>query len=348
MKHTLTVLLLLFSAFSQATVVLVYHHVSDKTPKSTSISPNQFKLHLQYFKDQDFKVIPLNELVSNLKTKQPLADKTLVITFDDGYSDILANAHPLLQDFNYPYTVFINPSMVPKKAGYFLDWQQLKQMSADGVLIANHGLMHDSLIKNPLGVKPQQWLNEKLEQLQQAEQIIKQQLGQNWQYFALPYGEYSRPAQFKLQQMGYTVFTQQSGPVGLSTELTAIPRFPASMPYDKLTPLKDKLNSLAFTIAPETQHSATVVNGQLPVDSQIKLEVKDFYPGMLSCYVEGLGSVKLDWQKDQSFRMNLDGEFKPGRVRANCTAPSIAKPGRYYWYSKAWFVPYQDGSWYKY
>ncbi|MDG1732597.1 MAG: polysaccharide deacetylase family protein [Thalassotalea sp.] len=346
MKHIVLLVLLFFTNLSQATVILVYHHVSDKTPKSTSITPQQFELHLQYFKDNGFKVIALNEVIEKLKAKQPLEDKTIVITFDDGYSDIFYAGHPLLKKYGYPYTMFINPNTVPSKPGVYLDWAQIKQMADEGVLIGNHGLVHDSLIKTPNGINPEQWLDDKLHELVKSEQIIKDKVGQSWQYFALPYGEYTPQAQQKLEQLGYAVLTQQSGPVGTNTDLTAIPRFPASMPYDQLGPLKNKLNSLAFNISAATQRSATIVAKGDKADTKVELEVKDFYSSMLACFVAGMDKTELVWQEKQSFTMQFSGELKPGRTRSNCTAPSISKPGRYYWYSKPWFVPKADGSWY--
>ncbi|KGK00485.1 polysaccharide deacetylase family protein [Thalassotalea sp. ND16A] len=339
-------LLLIFASSARATVVLVYHHVSDKTPKSTSITPAQFKLHLQYFKDNGFKVIPLNTMVDSLKAKQPLEDKTLVITFDDGYSDILYNGHPLLTEYGYPYTLFINPETVPKSSGAYLDWAQIKQMADDGVLIANHGLRHDSLIKTPKGIDAATWLEQKLDELAAAEQVIADKVGQSWQYFALPYGEYTPQAQQKLEQLGFAVFTQQSGPVGASTDLTAIPRFPASMPYDRLGPLKDKLNSVAFNVSKKSQRAMTIVPfGEQP-NKTVEIELIDFYPNMLSCFIAGAGIAEISWQGRERFTMNFDAKFKPGRNRSNCTAPSISKPGRFYWYSRPWFVPKEDGTWY--
>lgn len=346
MKHIVMLVLLFFTGLSQATVILVYHHVSDKTPKSTSITPQQFELHLQYFKDNGFKVIALNEVIEKLKNKQPLEDKTIVITFDDGYSDIFYAGHPLLKKYGYPYTMFINPNTVPSKSGMYLDWAQIKLMADEGVLIGNHGLVHDSLIKTPKGINPEQWLDDKLYELVKSEQIIKDKVGQSWQYFALPYGEYTPQAQQKLEQLGYAVLTQQSGPVGASTDLTAIPRFPASMPYDQLGPLKNKLNSLAFNISAATQRSATIVAKGDKADTKVELKVEDFYSSMLACFVSGMDKTELVWQEKKSFTMAFSGELKPGRTRSNCTAPSISKPGRYYWYSKPWFVPKSDGSWY--
>lgn len=347
-------ILLSFTNISYAAVVLVYHHVNTNTPTSTTITPEQFAKHLDYLKNNEFNVVPLDTIVKSIKTKTTLPDKTMAITFDDGYSDIYHNAHPLLQSYGFPYTVFINPGVVPKKTGLFLDWNDLKAMSRDGVMIANHGLQHESLIKVPEGKDAKQWIDTKLAELQQAEKILKTQLGQSWHYFALPYGEYSQYALKQLHTLGYSVFTQQSGAVGIHTELVTVPRFPASQPYDKLATLKVKLHSLPFHIHKETQLATTVVLPNTQAHSDVLLEVDDFYPKMVQCFVSGRGKVDLIWRKPEqkyehkkgTFRIPLQPALTPGRTRANCTAPSISKPGRYYWYSRPWFVPKEDGSWY--
>ncbi|MDN3652292.1 polysaccharide deacetylase family protein [Thalassotalea ponticola] len=343
----LLVTLLLGLKPSFAAVILVYHHVSEHTPKSTSVTPQQFAKHLQFIKDNGYNVVALNRVIERLKQGLPLADKTVVITFDDGYSDILANGHPLLKQYGFPYTVFINPSTVPEEPGAYLTWSQIQQMSNDGVLIANHGLTHDSLIKTPAGYSQAGWLDKQLTALEQAEQIIADKTGQNWRYFALPYGEYSLQAQQKLQQLGFVVFTQQSGAVGLSTDLTAIPRFPASVPYHQLTTLKDKLASLPFDLDRQTQRDETVVPHAVDAKTKVTLNSADFDKRQLNCFVAGHGKAEIQWQDERSFIVSVDGGFKAGRNRANCTAPSNSKPGRYYWYSKPWFVPHQDGRWYK-
>ncbi|TLU64623.1 polysaccharide deacetylase [Thalassotalea litorea] len=336
---------------AQAAVILVYHHVSSETPASTSLSAEQFKKHLTYLRDNGFTVMALNDLIDSLKAGKTIVDKAVVITFDDGYTDIFEQAHPMLKLFDYPYTLFINPGKVAKNKSGYLTWAQLKAMADDGVLIANHGLHHDSLIKTPEGMSQEQWAAQKIAELQQSEQILADQLGQSWKYFALPYGEYTADIQQKLQDLNYVVFTQQSGAVGLDTDLTAIPRFPASQPYDKIKPLATKLKSLPFDVAASSQRSNTIVDANTPpeqLDKHIKIKVKDFYASQLNCFVSGQGRVDVNWAADKSsFDLQIKAPLDIGRVRANCTAPSIANPGRYYWYSRPWFVKTDDGSWYK-
>ena len=75
---------LLLGAQAHALVILQYHHISDTTPASTSTSPERFGMHLAYLEKHDFDVVPLEQLVQILRSGQPLPDRSVAITFDDG------------------------------------------------------------------------------------------------------------------------------------------------------------------------------------------------------------------------------------------------------------------------
>ena len=346
LQRLATLIFIVFSSNALATIILQYHHVSDLTPASTSISPKQFEAHLQYLKDNNFSVIPLSELIEAIKKQKPLQDKTVVITFDDAYTDILENGKPLLDKFDYPYTLYINPGIINKGSKSYLSWQQIKAMADDGMLVANHGLYHDSVARKPDNISMQDWIQKQGEDLLKSEQIIKEQTGQNWRYYAYPYGEFTPEFQLWLEKNDFVAFSQQSGAVGLTTDLTAVPRFPASKPYDKLSSLRDKLNSLPFNLNLVGEQAQTIFNYNEATDVTFDIVVDDFYPNQLNCYVSGIGKQKIKWLDDTSFSMTFSKPLQPGRVRANCTAASISNPGRYYWYSKPWFVLKENGTWY--
>lgn len=359
----------LFSLYlsCEAAVILQYHHVSDTTPKSTSISPAQFEKHLQYLTDHQFNVIPLPELVQAIKNKQQLPDKTVAITFDDAYTNILIQAKPLLDKYNFAYTIFVNPSLVSATSSHYLSWEQLSMLATspkNPVTIANHGLEHNSFARAPQGEAEQMWFEQQTQDLLLAESLIKKHTGQTWKYFAYPYGEYTPKLQTWLKQQGYIAFSQQSGAVNEHTELTAIPRFPASQPYDKLSSLKDKLYSLPLNLTVTgtqsleqfKQNSNQSTVSKQPTQTIFRVNTvnsvsfdvnnKDFYQKSLNCYISGLGKQKIEWVTPEQFTINFSGALPIGRVRANCTAPSISKPGRYYWFSHPWFILHADGTWY--
>ena len=53
-------------------VLLLYHRFSDEEPKSTSTSPKVFRSHLEYLIENDYKVLPLNDVVQRLKAQEKL------------------------------------------------------------------------------------------------------------------------------------------------------------------------------------------------------------------------------------------------------------------------------------
>jgi peptidoglycan/xylan/chitin deacetylase (PgdA/CDA1 family) len=343
-------LLLSVSLSSHAAVILQYHHVSDSTPASTSISPKQFEVHLQYLKDNNFKVVPLSDLIEGIKNQQPLPNKSVAITFDDAYTDVLTQAKPILDKFAFSYTIYVNPGIINRNenndTSHYLSWIQLKALSDEGVIIANHGYEHDSMARITEGLTQAQWLTKQTALLLKAEAIIKENTGQSWRYYAYPYGEYNVAVQAWAKKNDFVAFSQQSGAIDLSTDLTSVPRFPASKPYDKISGLRDKLNSLAFNISLKGEQAETIFKHKEAKSITFDIESGDFYKSALNCYISGLGKQKITWYDDKSFSINFSQDLPVGRVRANCTAASISKPGRYYWYSKPWFILKDDGSWY--
>jgi peptidoglycan/xylan/chitin deacetylase (PgdA/CDA1 family) len=93
---------------SEHGVILLYHHVDSDTPPSTTISPSDFKAHLEYLRDNDFNVIPLDTMIDSLQKQQALPERAVAITFDDGYISIFEQAFPMLQEFGYPFTLFVS------------------------------------------------------------------------------------------------------------------------------------------------------------------------------------------------------------------------------------------------
>lgn len=347
MRFLLVALLIYFVSIPcLSAVILQYHHVSNDTPQNTSITPAQFEAHLKYLKENDFTVVPLSQIIEKIKKHQPLADKTVAITFDDAYINILNNATPLLEQFEYPYTIFVNPGIIDLNLAANLTWRQLKILATKGVIIANHGYEHNSIIRAPNKLPENEWFAEETALLLKAEAKIKEKTGHSWRYYAYPYGEYNPKIQKWLNDNNFVAFSQQSGAVGLSTDLTSVPRFPASMPYDDIDSLRDKLNSLPFTITLKGENAETIVRHKQVTKLEIAVDTTDFNNLDFNCYISGLGKQKINWLNENHLSITLSGNLSPGRIRCNCTAASISKPGRFYWYSKPWFVLKEDGEWY--
>ena len=69
-------------------VILQYHHISSTTPRSTSVTVEEFRLQMDYLRDNGFTVLPLESIVKALQQHMPLPEKAIAITFDDAYISV--------------------------------------------------------------------------------------------------------------------------------------------------------------------------------------------------------------------------------------------------------------------
>ncbi|WP_240464873.1 polysaccharide deacetylase family protein [Paraferrimonas sp. SM1919] len=340
LNRLLFILALAFTSPSFATVILMYHHVAEDTPKSTSVTPAQFAEQMQYIKDQKFDVIPLSKFVQSHKQGIELADNTMVITFDDGYQDIADNAAPILEQHGFPYTLFVSIAPIESKRKSMMDWQTLNQLAKQGAEIANHSYQHDHLV-HQVNNDPD-WLAKTLADIEKTETLIKQNTGQNHKILAYPYGEYNLELTEALAQRGYAALGQHSGAAGLSSDLQALPRFPVAGPFANLNSLKVKMHSLPMPITGLKGHQMQLTVEQTRPLLSVSLDPKDLQIKQLRCFISGQGQQQVNWVDNRSFTIQAEKELPPGRSRYNCTAPSLTK-GRYYWFSQAWLRPKANG-----
>ena len=77
--------------------------------------------------------------------KKPIPDKTVVLTFDDGYLSHLTFVAPLLKKYGFGGTFFITEGLDFKtNKDRYLTWEQIKEMHDMGFEIANHSIGHAS------------------------------------------------------------------------------------------------------------------------------------------------------------------------------------------------------------
>lgn len=103
----------LLKVFRGRRFIFVFHDVSDPDAMHHSA---HYSTAVERFAEQMtllhrlFEIVPLSRLVSD-KGLDP-AKNHAAITFDDGFSSVLQNAHPILSQLNIPYTVFLNGAAI--------------------------------------------------------------------------------------------------------------------------------------------------------------------------------------------------------------------------------------------
>ncbi len=328
---------------SESIVILQYHHVSDKTPKVTSVTPETFRKHMGYLHDNGFNVISLSEAVTALRNKQDIPEKTVTITFDDAYLNIYENAFPILKKYNYPFTLFTATVPVDKRYKKFLSWGQINEMANAGATIANHTLEHGHSVEKLPGETKQQWLTRFQKDLEATETRIKEKTGQSVKMFAWTFGETTPELRGLLDDLGYVGFGQQSGAASIYSDFTRLPRFPMAGIYG-VNDFGIKVKSKALPVTVQTPESSIITKENLKPELKLTLAAGDYQKKQVKCYATGQGELEVIWLDDEKtqFKTQAKSPLPAGRSRYNCTAPSNS--GKvYYWYSHAWLRLTDDG-----
>ena len=324
---------------NSSAVILQYHHVSDSTPHSTSISPEQFITHLDWINDNNFEVMALPELVSTLQNKQEFAhDKVVAITFDDANRSVCKIAWPLLKKYKLPFTLFISSEAVKRDYLSQCSWDELKEMYHSGLMTpANHSHQHLNMVSNALLKDMKEWRTLTKNEILKAQSLIETNVGHASSLFAYPYGEYNTASSSIVTELGFTGFGQQSGAIGFESDFSALPRFPASGQFANLETLSVKLNSLFFPakFLPSTDNPILLDSQQNPPKLIMTAPVKSLLHST-NCFNSSGKALKLI--KDHgSLIISADTKLEPGRHRYSCTSRSNI-PERFYWFSHQWLI----------
>jgi peptidoglycan/xylan/chitin deacetylase (PgdA/CDA1 family) len=165
----------------------------------------------------------------------PLPPKAVLITFDDGYLDNLANAAPVLRRYGYPAVIFVpigyldaahplphdehlaNRGIVNRT----LDWEQVTELEREGIRVESHGIGHRPLADLEVDEAAREIVLSKLR--------LEERLGRAVRAFAYVKGSeaHYRPVHLSLlRQAGYDLaFTSISGANGPATDPLQLHRY---------------------------------------------------------------------------------------------------------------------------
>src|SRR6185436_13854750 len=128
-------------------VVLCYHIVESPADPRMEISRDTFRQQMQYLEMTGYNVIPLHDLYEYVTGKRTsLPPNSVVITIDDGWRSTYTEAYPELKKRAFPFTVFVYPQIIGKTATA-LNWDQVREMSANGADIESHSYSHPFLTR---------------------------------------------------------------------------------------------------------------------------------------------------------------------------------------------------------
>jgi peptidoglycan/xylan/chitin deacetylase (PgdA/CDA1 family) len=185
--------------------ILMYHEIIDENndnrelfkimQRTYFVGRDKFEEQLAYLKTGGYRTVTLREMVQYIEDPAtfPLPEKSVILTFDDGYHGNYAHAFPLLKKYGFSAVFFVTIKLVGTPL--MLSWSQMKEMTSGGMSIQSHTMTHPFL--------KQLSDDEITRELRDSKLAIEGQLGAAVEYIALPNGSYG-PSYKKIAQMtGY-------------------------------------------------------------------------------------------------------------------------------------------------
>lgn len=157
--------------------------------------------------------------------------RSIVCTFDDGYTGLLENALPIMNEYGFTATVYVCTDYL----GNYNDWNfkdktrrkhmsidELTELQTNGWEIGSHGVTHRSLLR----------LNDEeiTAELGESKRTLEEQFGEVTSY-AYPYGDYSDYIMKQVKKYYSNAFLLTQGGVFLAVDSLRIHRYYISEIY---------------------------------------------------------------------------------------------------------------------
>ena len=210
--------------------VLMYHHILRDDENSFKGNPSIISLHsfekqMEILHENNYTTISLKQLEQFLKGRAALPEKSVLITFDDGYKSCNTYAYPVMKKYSFKGAVFVvtawvkdMPQSFDPDVFQFLSWDEIRS-SLDVFEYASH--THNlHYLDDERGSRF----------LLEPEEIVRKDLEQSRlllgsRYFAYPYGEYTEAAVEALKSDGFEMaFTMDEGNVKRGDDMMRLKR----------------------------------------------------------------------------------------------------------------------------
>lgn len=251
--------------YQNRVVVVTFHDISPSFRSRYTITPEQFEADLDAMEHAHLNVITNRQFIAFLQHRAHIPDNAVLLTFDDGYTDMYQYALPILRAHHMEGTFFVivgkadQPANHTENLGY-MTWAQLEAMHRAGMEIQSHTYNSHYVVNvnghlvaafnTPIPVNGrvethQEYLARIQGDFLKAREELEQHLGAPCTQLAWPYGWGTLTATHTALSAGYRyLYTTTPGPVTPWTAPDAIPRI--DIGYDTTTPaeaVKDILDT---------------------------------------------------------------------------------------------------------
>ena len=182
--------------------VLLYHSINNDIANN-QINLIEFEKQIKYLKDKNYRSIEFKEINPNKKNQ-------VIVTFDDGYKDIILDVLPILKKYNIKAICFIVTNYIGKyniwdsnKTNYkkkeLLNNSDIFEWINNGMLIGSHTHNHYDLTKLNFDELEKEILTSK--------NILEDKFSTPISDFCYPFGKINSNAYFQVKNFYKNAYT---------------------------------------------------------------------------------------------------------------------------------------------
>ena len=216
--------------------ILMYHDFvsGDGTGCNNWMLPaSRFQENLQWLSDHGYDTV----LPSQLAAGEPLPERAVMITMDDGYVSNYTLAYPILQQFGAKAVISLITKSVDEGNSAYLTWEMCREMSDSGpVELGSHTYQcHEAdnlgIARRP-GESREDYEERITADLQTSIDLIRSNTGAQVQFFAYPGGRVDKWSNDIIRELFSVTVTTKHGPADISNGLYQLRRHNISLAED--------------------------------------------------------------------------------------------------------------------
>ena len=199
--------------------VVMYHSLLKDPDRAGDyvVSPDVFEADMTYLIENGYTTVFVRDLIDYVENGADLPDKPVVVTFDDGYYNVMEYAYPFMQENSIKgvmnivgaYTEQSTAENDHNPAYSYLTWEEISQLEQSGVFeIGSHTYnMHSigvrSGCKKKYGENTVTYRNALTEDIGGLQELLSEKSGVTPVTFAYPYGFISEESVPTLREIGF-------------------------------------------------------------------------------------------------------------------------------------------------
>lgn len=202
--------------------VLCYHGFKGDVKNDYDLPKDTLREQIKILKDNGFKFVTYQDF----KSGKISGSKNILVTIDDGLLTSYEAYKEIMKPEGIKPVWAIFPAIIGKSPKMYMNWEQVKEISAEGMEIAAHGYNHEAVNEKLYNKSKQKFEDE----IYKSKSILEEKTGKKVEVFIYPFGIKSPVTVEYLAKAGYKYgFTIKWGSVLIPTDrnksMLELPRY---------------------------------------------------------------------------------------------------------------------------